>query len=226
MLQVSAIIHNQRQADAWAEFQKAYLGTYSELPVPSAPTVTSTPEGQKAAASTVAISPEKAKKQIEASAEKPTPLEVAIEEKKAAQDAQPAEPVADPFAQLQSGMEPAATEAAETAAKVEEKPKKTRAKKEAAPEPEKPAEAKPLDIAAIRSASTIALELVGAPTLQEALAKFEAVDANKVLRMTALREADYALYIEYLKKKVNDAAKAWPDDEAKFLADAAARRAA
>lgn len=128
----------------------------------------------------------------------PTPLEQAIDTA-----------AKDPFAALSAGMEPAATEAAETAAKTEKKPRKNAKKTEPASEPEK-AEDKPLTLDDIRKASTVALELIGAPTIQEALAKFNSVDDKGVLRMSALREADYALYIQYLKKKVNDAAKEWP----------------
>jgi hypothetical protein len=147
--------------------------------------------------------------------EKPTPLEVAIEEKKAAQDAPDERPGAemDPFKQLLDNT-PTAAELGNPQQKLAEEPKaekkpRKNAKKETAPEPEK-VEDKPLTLDDIRKASTVALELVGAPTIQEALAKFNAVDDKNVLRMSALREADYALYVEYLKKKVNDAAKEWP----------------
>ena len=148
--------------------------------------------------------------------EKPTPLEVVIEEKKAAQDAPDERPGAemDPFKQLLDNT-PTAAELGNPQQKLAEEPKaekkpRKNAKKETAPEPEKLAEVKELTLEDIRKASTTALELVGAQTIQEALAKFNAVDEKNVLRMSALREADYALYVEYLKKKVNDAAKEWP----------------
>lgn len=157
----------------------------------------------------------------------PTPLEVAIakldETPTAEELGNPTEKLADPFAQLQASYdEVAAVLTAAEGPKAEKKPRKS-AKKEAAPEPEKSVE-KPLDLDGIKKASMIALELIGAPAIQEALAKFGATDEKNVLRMSALRTQDYALYVEYLKKKVNDAAKEWPADEAAFLAESEARR--
>jgi hypothetical protein len=148
----------------------------------------------------------------------PIPLEQAIvaadaEVLKELGDGSPepaAEPNADPFAALTAGTEQSAEVEAPTA---EKKPRKNAKKSEPAAEPAEDRQAiaeKPLLLDDIRKASTIALELVGAPTIQEALAKFNAVDDRNVLRMSALRVADYALYVEYLKKKVNDAAKEWP----------------
>jgi hypothetical protein len=138
----------------------------------------------------------------------PTPLEQAID--KAQKEAPAATPqteqpdtTSDPFALLGGGLEPVATEAAETAAPAAEK-KRGRPKKEEA----KAAEAeKKLTLADIRRISDKVCEETGIPVIQEALAKFNAVDDKGTLRMSSLREQDYALYVEFLNKKMNDAGK-------------------
>lgn len=151
-------------------------------------------------------------KQVVAAEQKPTPLEQAIakldETPTAADLGNPTEKLAeDPFAALSAGTETAPQTPAAEKPKKERKPKEPKQ----APEPEK-IEPKPLDIQDIRDASTVALDLIGPLVIQEALAKFEAVDKERnALRMSALAEADYGRYIEFLKKKVNDAAKEWPN---------------
>ena len=144
-------------------------------------------------------------------AEKPTPLEVAIEEKKAAHELQPEEPATDPFRALMDETPTAAELGNPVQTREPEKKPRGRPKKDTAPKEEPKPEDKPLAIEDVRAASKIALELIGAPVIQEALAKFNAVEEKtQALKMRALREADYELYIGYLKKKVNDAAKEWP----------------
>lgn len=194
MITVTAVLRDTRDVAAWGNFMAVYMADREFVNgVRSGAKVAPWPP----AAAAMLGEPE------------PTPLEAAIakldETPTAAELGNPTEKLAaDPFAQLQSGTEPAAEES-----KPEKKPRKNAKKAEPAPEPEKP-EDKPLTLDDIRKASTIALELVGAPTIQEALAKFGATDDKNVLRMSALRPQDYALYVDYLKKKVNDAAKEWP----------------
>jgi hypothetical protein len=201
MIQVSAILRNHRDVAAWDNFLRVYLSSDEDPGVPVAQ---------------MHVEDRQAKKKAIAASEKPTPLEQAIDEKKAAQDVQPEESAADPFAQLLD-QTPTAAELGNPQQKLAEPEKKLvrrKPKAETAPvadvEPAKP-EDKELTLDDIRKASTVALELVGAPTIQEALAKFNAVDDKNVLRMSALRPQDYALYVQYLKKKVNDAAKEWPN---------------
>ena len=193
MLQVSATITNQRQADAWAEFQKAYLATEPLVVAKrTTPPAVLTPLEQAIA---------------EASEPEAKPAEPKVEE---------VAPAVDPFAALSGGAPSAAEPGSPTEKPVEGgevTKKRGRPKKVEAPAtgPEAAEESAKLTLAEVRKASSIALELVGAPVIQEALAKFNAVDDKNVLRMSALREADYERYIAYLKKKANDAAKEWPE---------------
>ncbi len=136
---------------------------------------------------------------------KPTPLETAIVEKKAEEPKVTLEqPAADPYAALTGDAQPTEEPATE-AKKPRGRPKKAEASAE-----EPKVEEKKTNLDDVRAASKIALELVGAAVIQEALAKFNAVNDKQALQMSALREPDFDLYIGYLKKKVNDAAKEWP----------------
>lgn len=180
MIQVSAILRNTRDAAAWDNFLAVYLS--EEEPKKSA----------------------KEKLFAERKPVEPAPLEQAIEEKKAAQDKPDERPGAeqDPFAML-SGDAPAA-EAPKIAEP--EKPAKKATKKKTE-DRQTIAEPAPLLLVDIRRISDAVCEAIGMDTIREALAKFAAKDDKGTLRMSSLRTQDYALYVEFLNKKMNDAGK-------------------
>lgn len=192
MIRIEAVLTNRRQAEAYKAFLDAYFDDQDKRDV----------EADKKVAERKPAEPPVV---IEASAL--TPLEQAID---AANPPAAAEEATDPFAAITAAAEPAPEP------KKRGRPKKGEAIAQATQEPkqaesEKPAEDKPLTLDDIRKASSIVLENLGAPVVTEALAKFHAVDDKQALRMSALDQARYPQYIEFLKKKMNDAAKAWPE---------------
>jgi hypothetical protein len=195
MNSVTVLIENMKQADALHEFFKTVFAHHKTAKEALfAHKQTSTPVVVSEDAARV-IGRDNAAEMVKVEAALKTPLEQAIAETQKTPTAE--ESGQDPFALLSGSLEPAATEATETAAAAEKKPAKKTTKKKDEPA----VEDKPLTIADIRAKGEIVCTELGLPAIQSTLAKFGAE------RMSDLKVADYGLVVQHFGKIMNDAGK-------------------